>query len=69
MDAEHVRFVITDEGAGFDHSNLPDPTDPANLLSSHGRGILMTRIYMDEVSYNPVGNQVTLVRRKKRDAP
>ncbi|MCX7047262.1 MAG: response regulator [Candidatus Sumerlaeota bacterium] len=66
IDTEKVHFVITDQGAGFDHSNLPDPTDPANLLSSHGRGILMTRIYMDKVFYNEKGNQVTLIRYKKR---
>lgn len=67
LDSEGVRFTITDEGEGFDHSNLPDPTDPKNLFSTHGRGILMTRIYMDEVIYNEKGNQVTLVRRKKLD--
>jgi len=65
MDSDRVAFTITDEGQGFDHSNLPDPTDPANLLSSHGRGILMARIYMDDVIYNEKGNQVTLIRRKK----
>ena len=66
MDADLVRFVITDQGEGFDHSALPDPTDPENLLSCHGRGILMTRIYMDEVIYNDKGNQVTLIRHKTK---
>jgi len=69
MNANHVRFVITDQGDGFDHSQLPDPLDPENLLAGHGRGILMTRIYMDEVSYNEKGNQVTLVKRKKPALP
>jgi CheY-like chemotaxis protein len=64
LDSEHVRFVITDEGDGFDHDSLPDPTNPENLLSPHGRGILITRIYMDEVTYNERGNQVTLIKRK-----
>ena len=59
---EMVRFVIRDEGNGFDHANLPDPTDPMNLMNSHGRGILMTRIYMDEVTFNDKGNEVTLIK-------
>ena len=59
---DFVRFVIRDEGNGFDHTNLPDPTDPMNLMNSHGRGILMTRIYMDEVTFNDKGNEATLIK-------
>ncbi len=68
-DRRRLRFVITDEGHGFDHSNLPDPTDPENLLSAHGRGILMTQIYMDSVMYNEKGNRVTLVKELEPETP
>lgn len=64
MKDNEAKFVITDQGEGFDHSTLPDPTDPENLLNSHGRGILMTRIYMDELYYNDTGNQAILIKRK-----
>jgi DNA-binding response OmpR family regulator len=69
LKADEVQFVITDQGEGFEHSELPDPLDPENLLTGHGRGILMTQIYMDEVRYNDRGNQVTLIKRKKPVSP
>lgn len=59
-----ARFVIQDEGPGFDPESLPDPTDPANLEKAAGRGVLLMRSFMDEVSYNKSGNVVTLVKRR-----
>lgn len=61
---EEARFVIRDEGPGFDPEGLPDPTDPANLEKAAGRGVLLMRSFMDEVAYNQSGNQVTLVKRR-----
>lgn len=61
-----VEFVIRDEGPGFDVSKLPDPTEPENMAHAHGRGVLLMRTFMDEVTYNEVGNQVTLWKRKKQ---
>ncbi len=57
-------YVIRDEGRGFDLSLLPDPTDPANLDSPSGRGLLLMRTFMEEVIFNDVGNEVTLVKRR-----
>jgi CheY-like chemotaxis protein len=59
-----ARFVIRDEGPGFDVSTLPDPTDPENLLKSTGRGLLLIRTFLDEVRHNDQGNEITLVRRR-----
>jgi CheY-like chemotaxis protein/anti-sigma regulatory factor (Ser/Thr protein kinase) len=59
---ELARFVIRDEGRGFDPQQLPDPCDPANLEKPSGRGILLMRSFMDEISFNEDGNQVTLVK-------
>ena len=61
---KEARFVIRDEGKGFDVSKLPDPTDPENMARAHGRGVLLIRTFMDRVSYNKKGNQVTLIKRK-----
>jgi CheY-like chemotaxis protein/anti-sigma regulatory factor (Ser/Thr protein kinase) len=58
-----VRVTIRDEGSGFDPSTLPDPTDPANLGRIGGRGLLLIRTFMDSVTYNPAGNEITLVKR------
>jgi anti-sigma regulatory factor (Ser/Thr protein kinase) len=56
-------YVIRDEGPGFDPSTLPDPTDPAHLERTTGRGLLLIRAYMDAVAFNPTGNQITLTKR------
>jgi DNA-binding response OmpR family regulator len=61
---ESFTITIHDEGAGFDWRNLPELV-PENLFSYSGRGIFLTKIYYDEVSYNEAGNEVTLVKRKK----
>jgi CheY-like chemotaxis protein len=55
-------FVIRDEGPGFDPKTLADPTDPANLERIGGRGLLLIRTFMDLVSHNPKGNEITLVK-------
>jgi CheY-like chemotaxis protein/anti-sigma regulatory factor (Ser/Thr protein kinase) len=61
-------YVIRDEGPGFDPAGLPDPTDPANLEKASGRGLMLIRTFMDEVTHNPTGNQITLVKRRQRPA-
>ena len=60
-----VRFVIVDEGPGFDLDSIPDPRDPQNFLKPSGRGLLLIRSFMDEVYHNSAGNSITLVRRRK----
>jgi CheY-like chemotaxis protein len=61
------RFIVRDEGPGFDPSELPDPTDPENLEKVSGRGLLLMRTFMDDVSFNSTGNQVTMVKRCSGD--
>jgi DNA-binding response OmpR family regulator len=69
LDRERATFVVRDEGSGFDPDLLPDPTDPANLARPHGRGVLLIRTFMDEVIYNDVGNEVTLIKHCHSAAP
>ncbi len=63
-EAESATFVIRDEGRGFNPDDLPDPTDPEFLERPSGRGLLLMRSFMDDVSFNDVGNEVTLVKRR-----
>ena len=60
--------VIRDVGPGFDTAAVPDPTDPANLETSSGRGLLLMRAFMSEVRHNDRGNEVTLIRRPESRA-
>jgi CheY-like chemotaxis protein len=62
---EQAFFIIRDDGPGFDPSRLPDPTDPANLEKVSGRGLFLIRTFMDEVTFNATGNEITLVKRRK----
>ncbi len=57
-----MRFVIRDEGPGFDHRKVSDPTQAENLDRVSGRGLLLIHSFMDEVSYNDRGNEITLVK-------
>lgn len=65
---EEARFVVRDEGPGFDPGCLPDPTDPENLAKPCGRGVLLMRAFMDEVAYNGRGNEVTMVKKRRSPA-
>ena len=58
------RYVIRDEGPGFNPDELPDPTDPANIERPCGRGLLLMQTFMDAVKYNPAGNEVTMIKRR-----
>jgi len=58
-----LTFEVRDEGEGFDPAILPDPTHPESWLKLSGRGILFIRSYIDEVTWNDVGNSITMVKR------
>ena len=64
VDANHTSVTVTDEGPGFSPDNVPDPTRDENLDKPSGRGIMLIRAYMDEVSYNEQGNQVYMVKKR-----
>jgi CheY-like chemotaxis protein len=65
LTADRAEFVVADEGPGFDPATLPDPTDPSNLDTIGGRGLLLIRTFMDEVSFNAKGNQIVMVKRQR----
>jgi len=53
-------FSICDEGAGFDHSTLPDPTDPTNLDKLSGRGVFLMTNLSDSIRFEQNGQKVYL---------
>jgi CheY-like chemotaxis protein len=61
-------YSVTDGGPGFNPENLPDPTDPANLERIGGRGLTLIRTFMDRVTHNDRGNQITMVKKHTRNA-
>jgi len=64
LSPEEARFVIRDEGRGFDAAAVPDPDEPGALEPEGGRGLSLMRAFMDEVTFNDAGNEVTMVKRR-----
>lgn len=62
--SDSVTYVVRDEGKGFDVSSIPDPRDPQCLLRTSGRGLMLIRTFMDNVTFNEVGNEVTMAKRR-----
>lgn len=64
---EHaLEIEVKDEGEGFDPAGVPDPTDPANILKTSGRGIFLMRSFMDDVEWSMRPEGGTTVRMVKR---
>lgn len=61
-----LEVEIRDQGRGFDPAEVPDPTNPENILKTSGRGIFLMRTFMDEIEWlnRPEGG--TVVRMTKR---
>jgi CheY-like chemotaxis protein len=64
-----ATFEIQDDGPGFDPASLPDPTDPTHCTLPNGRGLLLSRTFMDEVHHNPRGNRITMIKRQQATSP
>ncbi len=64
----HAIISVSDDGNGFDTSQLPDPTDPRALERNHGRGLFLIRSFMDEVRFNDSGSTVTMVKHSSKAA-
>ena len=65
LESDAVRFVIRDDGRGFDAAAVRDPTRPDQLERPSGRGIFLMKTFLDEVRYNITGNQVTLLKLRR----
>jgi CheY-like chemotaxis protein len=64
---QEVRIRIRDDGPGFDITRVPNVRkDPAHLSGDGGRGLVLIQMFMDEVAFNPAGNEITMVKRAVR---
>lgn len=60
IDRQRSVFTIRDEGLGFDWRRFLGDDAAIEDLALHGRGILLTRESVGQVSYNEHGNEVRL---------
>lgn len=58
-----LSIEIEDEGPGFDHAGVADPTTEPHILKGSGRGVYLIKKLMDRVEYNNKGNKVLMVKR------
>jgi CheY-like chemotaxis protein len=60
-----MTIAIEDKGEGFDHKRL-ETQNGLEVDSNKHRGILLIKSIMDQVTYNEVGNRITLVKARSQ---
>jgi len=68
-----VSITVTDQGQGFDPNAVPDPSANGRIEAEHGRGILLMKMMMDEVSFDRGGTEVHMrkgpARKSRTELP
>ena len=64
--ADGLELSVRDFGEGFEVNEIPDPTNPENLLKVNGRGILFMRSFMDEVGWERADGGGMMVKMLKK---
>ncbi len=59
---------ITDQGVGFDPDCVRDPTTDENVDKACGRGVMLIKNFVDEVTYNATGNEVEMIKQRSSNA-
>lgn len=62
---DSVVISVTDEGGGFNPTEIDDPLKDENLLKEVGRGIFIVESLMDKVEITPTENGTTVSISKK----
>jgi serine/threonine-protein kinase RsbW len=62
IQSERFEVSISDQGPGFDPCDVPDPTAPENLERPCGRGLLLMRYYMTDVSFADRGSTISMFK-------
>ena len=55
-----LSFKVKDQGPGFKFNELPDPTEPENILKIGGRGVFLMKNLCDQVLFSNGGSIVEL---------
>ena len=60
LSQREVRFTVADEGPGFDFERLLNSSENFDFDRIGGRGLLLIRSFMDQLSFNHRGNELTM---------
>lgn len=63
VEGGELMIEIADQGSGFDHSALADPTAAMHILKNSGRGVYLIKKLMDRVEYTDNGTRVLMVKK------
>ena len=55
-----LTFRISDEGKGFNHRRIPDPTSPERIDQEDGRGVFIMKQLSDKVLFRDNGRTVEI---------
>jgi anti-sigma regulatory factor (Ser/Thr protein kinase) len=55
-----LTIEIIDQGAGFNHKELKSLSSSETIMGIHGRGIVLTSLYYDNLKFEGKGNRVVL---------
>ncbi len=64
LDRDAARFVVADDGPGFDTTLFDRPIQPEDFSRIGGRGLLLIRTFMDQVAFNASGNEITMLKSR-----
>ena len=57
-----VELEVKDQGEGFNHEAVPDPTSHQAICKPGGRGILIIRKLMDTVIFGDGGSRIKMTK-------
>jgi len=60
MENNLLKFIIKDEGSGFNYNDVKDPTSPENIEKPGGRGLFLIKNLADEVKFEKGGKETIL---------
>ena len=57
-----IEISVSDEGQGFDHGSMPDPTEKENLPKPSGRGLYLVKKFTDRIQFLNNGRTVKVTK-------
>ena len=62
---DFIRFKVSDEGEGFDPSEITNPLKEEHIMEEGGRGVMLMRALSTEVYFTNGGATVELVFKRR----
>jgi serine/threonine-protein kinase RsbW len=61
---DRFEASVTDQGPGYNPTDLPDPLADENLERPSGRGLFLIKHYMTDVVIHPPGNRLAMCKMR-----